>query len=463
MRFGPVKKTGTLPLIIMSILFAICVSSILYVGSYAMAANPTVGAVPPAATSAPLSAGITNTLPSSTVAPLPAGTTAPSPAMLVIPRDEVQAQTAATPGQANVIPGQPNVIPGQSNVIPGQPVVIPSPAAGNNPLVPGAVTVTPDPAAFVITAPTPQPSSYNFSRTSSKNTPCDVILILGDSRACSLIKALWDNNDYESLYYYADRTNAIDAICRKGNRMIVICAEPGGSIKSGAVDRAVVRLNSLLNNNANLQNQKSYTFFNMFGLNDCLLDGVTKSGYVSYDTKLIGLLPYCNHVYQLNAGPVSKNSEPVPDDELNTMIDRYNQTFKTTPAVTVVDLYTFLMTSGYHTEFSQIDVSGLHYDATTNVKIMNYILGVAYNAVGTAVLPGLSSPLPTSALSVNTPKAVSAFSSPSPIVPVASTASAVPTAPAILSPAVPVSTPAAPILMPSASAALAPSASAATH
>ena len=322
MRLGSDRKKRSLPIIISSVL-ALCVSSILYVSSYALLPTPDNN-------TAVTQPAVTNT------AAVPTAT--PDPSILVIPRDDA--------------------------------VVLPQ--------------VTP-------VVPTPQPSSYNFSKTSSKkNSPCDVVLILGDSRACSLIKALWDNDDYESLYYYADRTNAIDAICRKGNRMIVICAEPGGSIKSGAVDRAVGRLTNLLNNNENLQNQKSYTFFNMFGLNDCLLDGVSNSGYIAYDTKLIGLLPFCTHIYQLNAGPVSKNSEPVPDDELNAMIYKYNQSFKNTAGVTVVDLYDYLMTSGYHTEFSQIDVSGLHYDAATNVKIMNYILAVAYEAVSTPVLPGIT-------------------------------------------------------------------------
>ena len=352
MRFGSDRKKRSLPIIISSAL-ALCVSSILYVSSYALLPTPdagTAGTQPAVTNTVAVPAGSTTSTPAggvpagaNTTTPaggVPAGTVAatPDPSILVIPRDEAAPLPAVSP-----------------------------------------------------VVPTPQPSSYNFSRTSSKkNSPCDVVLILGDSRACSLIKALWDNDDYESLYYYADRTNAIDAICRKGNRMIVICAEPGGSIKSGAVDRAVGRLSTLLTNNENLQNQKSYTFFNMFGLNDCLLDGVTSSGYIAYDTKLIGLLPFCTHIYQLNAGPVSKNSEPVPDDELNAMIYKYNQSFKNTAGVTVVDLYDYLMTSGYHTEFSQIDVSGLHYDATTNVKIMNYILAVAYEAVSTPVLPGIT-------------------------------------------------------------------------
>ena len=353
MRFGSDKKFRSFPIIISCIL-ALCVSSILYVSSYALLPTPDAGA-------------------------LPAATATPDPSILVIPRDDTTVPPQITPA-----------------------------------------------------VPTPQPTSYNFSKVSSKkNSPCDVILILGDSRACSLIKALWDNDDYESLYYYADRTNAIDAICRKGNRMIVICAEPGGSIKSGAVDRAVGRLTSLLNNNENLQNQKSYTFFNMFGLNDCLLDGVTNAGYIAYDTKLIGLIPFCSHIYQLNAGPVSKNSEPVPDDALNAMIYKYNQSFKNTAGVTVVDLYNYLMTSGYHTEFSQIDVSGLHYDATTNVKIMNYILAVAYEAVSTPVLPGITPAVATPVMpTIPTIPAVS-----TPMIP-AVTAVATPPATAVATPPV---------------------------
>ena len=267
----------------------------------------------------------------------------------------------------------------------------------------------------------------NFSKTSSKkNTVCDCILILGDSRACSLIKALWDSDDYESLYYYADRTNAIDAICQKGNRMIVICAEPGGSIASGAVERAAGRMLSLLNSNANLRNQKSYTFFNMFGLNDCILDKASASGYLSFDSNLIGNLPYCTHVYQLNAGPVCQNMNPVPDDAANAIIEKYNKGFKNTNDVTIVDLYTFLTTSGYHTEFSQIDVSGLHYDAATNVKIINYIIGIAGNVV--SPVPNSSMGIP-SALQI-TP-AAAATPSIAPIVsPVISTADST-TSPAI--------------------------------
>ncbi|MCR4989732.1 MAG: hypothetical protein K6A38_02550 [Lachnospiraceae bacterium] len=270
------------------------------------------------------------------------------------------------------------------------PVVTPLPGDAD------AVSATPG-GIYVpsVITPTPHPSNYNFSRVSSKkNTPCDVILILGDSRSCSLIKALWDNDDYESLYYYADRTNAIDAICRKGNRMIVICAEPGGSLKSGAVLRATNRMLNLLNNNANLKNQRSYTFFNMFGLNDCILDKASATGYLSYDAGLIGTLPYCNHVYQLNAGPINKNMDPVPDDEANLIIAKYNSEFKDTAGVTIVDLYSYLMTSGYHTEFSQIDVSGLHYDAETNTRIMSYILGIASNAIGAPNTVAINTPVP---------------------------------------------------------------------
>ncbi|MCR4787598.1 MAG: hypothetical protein K5888_03335 [Lachnospiraceae bacterium] len=313
-----------------------------------------------------------------------ASTPTPGQSMTVIPRDGGNSPTA-TPALP-VVPAGTTVAP--VGTVPGTTISGITATPAQSSAVPGTVA-TPVPSTDAVITPavpavptlSPNVGNNNFSKTSSKNTPCDVILILGDSRACSLIKALWDNDNYESLYYYADRTNAIDAICKRDNRIIVICAEPGGSLQSGAVTRATNRMLNLLNNNVNIRNQKSYTFFNMFGLNDCLLDKASAKSYIPYDTSLIGTLPNCTHVYQLNAGPVCMNANPVPDDEANAIISKYNADYQSTSAVTVVDLYGFLMTSGYHTEFSQIDVSGLHYDAETNVRIMNFILGVAYEAV----------------------------------------------------------------------------------
>ena len=82
-------------------------------------------------------------------------------------------------------------------------------------------------------------------------------------------------------------------------------------------------------------------------------------------------------MYHLNAGPITEDGYFYLENDLtNETIEKYNEQFCDTLNVQVVDLYSYLMTTGFDTvDDSENDFpkTGMHYDMSTDITIINML------------------------------------------------------------------------------------------
>lgn len=235
-----------------------------------------------------------------------------------------------------------------------------------------------------------QTTSYAETSTGSNaseqpaidNSKNRCVIILGDSRAGSIVIDLKNDPTWEE-WYAGGKLPASDAVFKKGNTIVVLCTQSGGRISDGTFLECVDRMYAVMSNHPFLEGCKSYTLFNMFGINDCVFESnheIYPPMYVFYDQKIYENLGYVNKVYQLNCGPIDANgslNKVMPG--INSGVNAYNKYYKKDGDVKILDLYSYMKKNGY-TSDGVIDdsnnnmPSGLHYDTGTNMKILNFIL-----------------------------------------------------------------------------------------
>lgn len=217
------------------------------------------------------------------------------------------------------------------------------------------------------------------------NSQTKCVIVLGDSRTCGIIIDLQKDTSWEPLYLYSKDTS-YEAVFKKGNIMLVLCARAGAKIVDETYEDCMECMYKLLGTESHIQGCKSYSFFNYFGINDCVFTSEHEKYppmYVYYDQVIYEKLGYLNKVYQINCGPIDPNgslNKMMPG--INSGVKAYNKFFKRDGNVRILDLYSYLSKNGYATNDIIDDKknnmpSGLHYDTATNMKVLNYIISNA--------------------------------------------------------------------------------------
>jgi len=202
-------------------------------------------------------------------------------------------------------------------------------------------------------------------------------IIIGDSRVCSLICTLGLDESYIKTYESVEGA-VWDAVLYKNGTWFIMCAQGGGYGKNGAYDRAAKRAIALYNSNDRFKNCLNVTFINMFAFNDLFVDyqdgRAASAYYLKNDVEYASMIYGCQKIYQFNAGPVDESgSTGWKYGITNDRVKAYNKYYVSTPAVNVVDFYTYLDTVGYKGAITDADGTGIHYDIATNMNIMNLL------------------------------------------------------------------------------------------
>lgn len=235
-------------------------------------------------------------------------------------------------------------------------------------------------SAVGVNAYATQPQSTTQPGIDNSKTRCAIIL--GDSRACGILIDLKNDPTWET-WYSGGKLPASDGVFKKGNTIVVICTQSGGRISDGTFLECVDRMYKVMSTHPFLEGCKSYTLFNMFGINDCVFESNHEKYppiYVFYDQQIFEKLGYINKVYQLNCGPIDTNgflNGIMPG--INSGVNAYNKAFKRDGDVRILDLNSYLRKNGYTSDGVLDDAnynipSGLHYDTGTNMRVLNYIL-----------------------------------------------------------------------------------------
>lgn len=202
------------------------------------------------------------------------------------------------------------------------------------------------------------------------------VLIIGDSRACSLSRTLNEKLGFK-LLYAQNYDKVTQVVLQKGKTTIAICGEGGGSIKKGSFDRAVDAMNDLIINNEQIKNRNCFYYIDMFGVNDINENPKAPVAYMKRDEEIKENIPRIVKMYHLNAGPITEDGYFYLENDLtNETIEKYNEQFCDTLNVQVVDLYSYLMTTGFDTvDDSENDFpkTGMHYDMSTDITIINML------------------------------------------------------------------------------------------
>ena len=219
-------------------------------------------------------------------------------------------------------------------------------------------------------------SAVSTATTAAANGLC--VVIMGDSRTVAIMAVLNDDKSFKRTYYEPDTLGGC-AVYTKDNIKILVAAEAGGYYKNGAYERVINKIKTQLLINTEVNNCQSYQFFNLFGFNDYWNDKSSSGAiYLSRDEMLIREVARCDAFYQFNAGPVDEQGEVYLNEFTNEDLRKYNNTFVNTSHVAVVDLQSYLESAGYAGTYNASDLSGVHYDAATNKKILNFILSIAF-------------------------------------------------------------------------------------
>lgn len=223
---------------------------------------------------------------------------------------------------------------------------------------------------------------YEDKKSVRKTLPANIdfgnkcVLIVGDSRACSLSRTL---NDYcgFKLLYAQNEGSVTEVVLQKGKTLVAICGEGGGSYKKGSFNRAVKDMNELLVNDEMLKKRSTYYYIDMFGVNDINETPNAPLTYLEKDEIIADNNPGIIQMYHFNAGPITEDGYFYLENDLsNETIEKYNEQFKNTEKVQVIDLFSYLMTNGFDTvDDSENDFSktGMHYDVSTDIEIIYLI------------------------------------------------------------------------------------------
>ena len=204
------------------------------------------------------------------------------------------------------------------------------------------------------------------------------VIVIGDSRTCSLNCTLFGIAPEKCYKFTEDRKNGVNnAVFKYDNIWYVISGEGGGCQSKGSYDKALLRCSQIVEEMPQLMACGSYSVVNLFAINDLYYNRKKYStypvSYLSKDAMLLTGYPYCDRVFQFNAGPVDPNGKAAKSGLTNELINQYNAGFVSNNLVTCVDLNTYLNNAGFTAIIDKNDNSGIHYDHDTNIKIFNLI------------------------------------------------------------------------------------------
>lgn len=252
------------------------------------------------------------------------------------------------------------------------PTVIPTSMETASPAVVPVVTTNETEAASLQAVPTAAIISEIAPIPATEPT---TIGIIGDSRTCSLIVTLCQDKTWEKIYMNVDYDNNIsNAAFKKGKYVIALCGEAKGYYQAGSADRTLTGLISLFESNKELKTGCKIQVVDLFGINDAWMrDKKAPASYMLFDSQIKGAMGRCDSVYHCTAGPINKEGTVWPGCN-NNDIKKFNAGFVPNEDVDVLDLFSYLLNSGYEAPISDIDPTGLHYDMATDVKVLNYII-----------------------------------------------------------------------------------------
>lgn len=206
------------------------------------------------------------------------------------------------------------------------------------------------------------------------------ILILGDSRTCSIVNLMMNDSSYEKLYFNLEDAK-VDAVFKKGDTNFVICSQGGGGCMDGALRAAKDRMLGIVANNPALLCVKETYLFNLFGINDADRNVyATVNGYSAVNGELQRKIPGLVGMFQFNIGPITEDGYIAEVGLSNEKIVRFNDVFRKIRYATPIDLYSYLIESGFDTiddtELYGVK-TGIHYTDETTGKILKLIISVS--------------------------------------------------------------------------------------
>lgn len=270
----------------------------------------------------------------------------------------------------------PAAIPTATSI--STPSATPAVAATNTPLVIPAATATSAPSATpstsIIPIPTTAPEPIPVVAPITSVVP-KTICIIGDSRTCSLLVTLSQDSTWKRICIDTNLdTMTSRAVFVKGNLNVVICGQAKGCYQAGSFDHTFSEVIGLFSSVKELKDVKEVTFFDWFGINDAwAYDKKAAAGYMKADAQIPVIFEQCSKVYHATAGPINSEGNVWSYCD-NKAIKKFNSGFVSNKDVEVLDVYDYLMKAGYEAPLTEKDPTGLHYDMTTDTKVLNYFI-----------------------------------------------------------------------------------------
>ena len=207
----------------------------------------------------------------------------------------------------------------------------------------------------------------------------DLIVIVGDSRACSLAISLTESEDYVALESPLNReykiNNGIFSF-ESEDSIIYIVAYGGGTVLNEyelTLDWTENILSKL-----DLSKFSSYNVVNIFGVgdscNDEYKDKVEK--YIQITSEFLHRVTDEVNFIQCTIGPIDESGcmYPLWNNKDISLYNGYLSLTCTLNGIRVLDLYNELVESGFTCKYIEgVDTTGVHYDSKTDLYIMKYI------------------------------------------------------------------------------------------
>lgn len=211
--------------------------------------------------------------------------------------------------------------------------------------------------------------------------PQPFMIIIGDSRACSMSNTLSNNSGWTLIQNNKIAPDQGICIFQRGSEKLAVCQYGGGSLQNGAYDKCISWVTELLASEEN-SNSTYYYIFDIFGLGDVGSGMFADSPnfYNEKNQKFASSLPANAIYYQCNVGPIDENGS-IGQSGIwtNAIIKDYNTHFKKSSNVKIFDLYTFLEKVGYGCNITETDPTGVHYNYETDIKIVNKFFSMTEN------------------------------------------------------------------------------------
>jgi len=210
------------------------------------------------------------------------------------------------------------------------------------------------------------------------------VIVIGDSRVCGLLCTLMKTSYIETINTDVNNNGMLmSGLFRVGNTWLVMSGEMSGRLSLNSYDNSVTTVKNIIESKSELKDADKYIFINMYGINDLYHNQTNASvypeKYMVKNENIVNELNYCDRIYQFTSGPIDNRGIVYERGFRNEYIEKYNELFKSSENVEVIDQYTYLVSNGYNgiLDGEVTDHSGLHYDDPTNRSVYRLIMKVA--------------------------------------------------------------------------------------